>query len=64
MPEFSLHAAYCTPTGRPGTRDVLRKAPNMATAIAAFHDELASRGHTKIDIRAWPANTWKEARHG
>lgn len=64
MPEFSIHARYCTPTGREGTRDVLRQAIDADHAMRAFSDELARKGHTKIDLRAWPANTWKEQANG
>lgn len=64
MPEFSLHAAYCTPTGRKGERNVLRQADSASDAMARLRDELARQGHRKIDIRAWPANTWKDASNG
>jgi len=63
MPEFSLHARYCTPTGRTATRDALRQAVDMDAALRAFTEELAQRGNRKIDIQAWPANTWKELNH-
>ena len=60
MPEFSIHADYCTPTGRQGTRDVVRKAKTIDEAMAKFRAYLHKRGHSKIDMQAWPVNNWKD----
>lgn len=60
MPDFSIHATYATRTGRQGSRDMLRTAPDIEDAMRQARKLLERQGNTKIDLRAWPVNQWKD----
>lgn len=59
-PRFAMTATYATRTGRPGSRSVVRSAPNISTAILNFSDWLSKQGYSKINIHARPAASTKE----